>query len=189
MAEKRLYNHNDMKHWKKYIYYPITFLRNSIISTIPSRHFRRLFDKILGVRIGKNSFLFRRTEVLFPKGLLIKDYSTIGWFTLLDARGGIQVGDNVTIASYVKLITGSHDFNSPDFDAIFLPIVIGDYSWICTGATICQGVKIGEGAVVAAGAVVVNDVEPYTVVGGVPAKKIGVRNRNPRYKPSTPFLH
>ena len=55
-------------------------------------------------------------------------------------------------------------------------------------ATICQNVKIGEGAVVAAGVVVVNDVAPYTVVGGIPIKMIGIR-KNFSYHPYTHLLH
>ena len=52
------------------------------------------------------------------------------------------------------------------------PIIIDDGCWIGANATIIGGVTIGEGAVVAAGAVVTKDVEPYTMVGGVPAKII-----------------
>lgn len=104
--EDRLYDHNDMAHWKKYLYYPLTLFRNSFINKIPSRHIRRGVDKLMGARFGKGSFLFRRTEVLFPKGLLIGSNTTVGWFTLLDARGGIKIGNNVIIASYTKLITG-----------------------------------------------------------------------------------
>ena len=48
--------------------------------------------------------------------------------------------------------------------------------WLATGCTILMGVHIGEGAVVAAGAVVTRDVSPYTVVGGIPEKKISDRN-------------
>ena len=50
-----------------------------------------------------------------------------------------------------------------------------DNVWVATGAVILPGVTIGEGAVVAAGAVVVKDVEPWTVVGGNPAKFIKKR--------------
>ena len=103
--------------------------------------------------------------------------------------GGVKIGNNVCIASYVKLITGSHNINSPEFEAVFSPIVIEDYAWICTGATIIQGVRIGEGAVVAAGAVVTHNVKPYTVVGGVPAKEITTRSRDLEYHPKTQLLH
>lgn len=189
MSNYTLYNHNDMNHYLKYIYYPLFLFRNIVINKIPSRHFRKWFDSILGARIGKNSYLFRRTEVLFPKGVLIANNTTIGWFSLLDARGGIYIGNNVTVASYVKFITGTHDTQSKNFEADFKPIQIDDYVWICTGATICSNVHIGEGAVVAAGAVVTQNVEPYTIVGGVPAKKIGERYSDLNYCPSTPFLH
>lgn len=190
MDKGNLYDHSDMVHWKKYMYYPITLFRNTFINKIPSRHFRRFFDKLLGARIGSGSYLFRRTELLFPKGLLVEKNSTVGWFALLDARGGIKIGNNVVVASYVKMVTGTHDINSSEFEASFKPIIIGDYVWICTGATICQNVTIGEGAVIAAGAIVTRDVPPYTVVGGVPAKVIGTREKlNFTYIPSTPLLH
>lgn len=185
-----LYDHNDMGRWFKYIYYPITLFRNTVINKIPSRHFRKWFDMLLGARYGKGAFTFRRTEVYFPKGLYIGSNSTVGWFVLLDARGGLYIGDGVTIASYVKIIDGKHDINDPGFPATFAPIVIKDYAWICTGAIIIQGVTIGKGAVVAAGAVVTKDVPDYAIVGGSPAKIIGERKlKEYTYKPKTELLH
>ena len=55
------------------------------------------------------------------------------------------------------------------------PITVDDDVWLCTGSTILSGVRIGTGGVVAAGAVVVEDVAPYQVVGGIPARPIGER--------------
>ncbi len=187
--DTKIVDHNDMVHWKKYIYYPLVLFRNVVLNKIPSRHFRKWCDILLGAGIGKKSFLFRRTEVLFPKGLIMGEGCTVGWFSLLDARGGIRIGDHVSIASYTNLIPGSHNTQSPAFEAVFKPIVVDDYVWICTGATVCQGVRIGKGAVVASGAVVTRDVEPYAIVGGVPARKIGERSRKLEYSLSTPVLH
>ena len=61
-------------------------------------------------------------------------------------------------------------------------VVIEDYVWISSRATILPGVHIGKGAVIASGAVVTNDVPENAIVGGVPAKVIGKRECNYRYK-------
>ena len=73
------------------------------------------------------------------------------------------------------MLTGSHSLTSPTFDLITKPITIKDNVWVATGAIVLPGVTIGEGAVVAAGSVVTKDVEPWTVVGGNPAKFIKKR--------------
>lgn len=103
--------------------------------------------------------------------------------------GGVQIADNVNISSYVKIISAEHDVKSPTFEGIIGAIEIQKNAWIATGAMILPGVKIGEGAVVAAGAVVTKDVEPFTVVGGVPARKIGERCKELNYQVGTSLLH
>jgi acetyltransferase-like isoleucine patch superfamily enzyme len=62
------------------------------------------------------------------------------------------------------------DFHNPKRD-----VVIGNDVWICANAVIADGVKIGDGAIIAANSVVNSDIEPYTIVGGVPAKFIRKR--------------
>jgi acetyltransferase-like isoleucine patch superfamily enzyme len=71
--------------------------------------------------------------------------------------------------------------NAPEFPVTAEGVEIGDYVWIGVNATIMPGIHIGTGAVVAAGAVVTKDVDPYTVVGGVPAKVIGTRSQSLNY--------
>lgn len=66
----------------------------------------------------------------------------------------------------------------PKYNRFSDDCVIGNDVWIACNAVICRGVHIGNGAVIAAGAVVTKDVEPYTVVAGVPAKVI--KQRCPR---------
>ena len=87
-------------------------------------------------------------------------------------QGGIYIGDNVLIGHNVVLATINHDLNPCDRHNIYKPIYIGDRVWIGSNVVVTQGVTIGEGAVIGAGAVVTKDVEPFTVVGGVPAKFI-----------------
>ena len=88
-------------------------------------------------------------------------------------QGGIKIGDGVLIGHNVVLATANHDLEpSKSRKLHYKPIVICDNAWIGANVTILQGVTVGEWAVVAAGAVVTRDVEPFTVVGGVPAKFI-----------------
>lgn len=87
----------------------------------------------------------------------------------------ITMGENVVVNDDVRLLTGSHDVDSPVFAAIKGPIDIGSSAWICTGALVLPGVSIGRAAVVAAGAVVTKDVPAGAVVAGNPAKIVKMR--------------
>lgn len=88
-------------------------------------------------------------------------------------QGGIFIGDNVLIGHNAVLATINHDLNPAMNRKIhYAPIKICDNVWLGANVTILPGVTIGDRAVVAAGAVVTKNVEPYTVVGGLPAKII-----------------
>lgn len=179
---------NRMPRLVKYAYYTITLFVNMIWNKLPSRHLRKLAYIVLGAKLGKGTFPCRRVEVLLPLGLNLSSRVTVGWFAELDARGGISVDHDTNISSHVKMITGSHDINDPDFTADFKPIKVGHHCWLGTGATILQGVTIGDGAVVAAGAVVTKNIPSYEVWGGVPAKFIKKRQKNLNYKNGIPPL-
>ena len=177
---------NEMCKPVKSIYYAVTLWGNRVINKLPSRHVRKWFYQALGARIGKSCYPCRRVEILLPKGLVLENGVSVGWYAELDARGGIRVGHDTNISSHVKLITGSHDPDDPNFSADFLPIHIGHHCWIGTGAIVLQGVTIGDGAVIAAGAVVTRDVPAWTIVGGVPAHIIRERKKEEEYKGSVP---
>ena len=180
-------NVSDRRSWKetapnqqmgrmvKYFYYPVVLFGNVVINKIPSRHIRKWWYQMLGAKIGKNSVICRRADVLFPKGLQLANNVSVGWFVDFDARGGIYIDHDTNISSRTNFITGSHEVDDPEFQASFRPIKIGHHCWIGTGATVLQGVTIGNGAIVAAGAVVTKDIPPYEVWGGVPARYIRKR--------------
>lgn len=73
----------------------------------------------------------------------------------------------------MNIWTEQHDYNSPTYASVEKPVIIEDYVWIASRATILPGVTIGKESVVASGAVVTKDVPPLSIVGGVPARIIG----------------
>lgn len=153
---------------------------------IPSKHIRLCLLRMGGGKISDSVSLFASVDIRNIKGLTIEEGCSIGPRVLLDARRGIHLHKNVTVAYDAIIWTLHHDMNSEDFRAVGGPVEIGEYAWICSRSIVLPGVKIGRGAVVASGAVVTNDVEPYSIVAGVPARKIGERNRlDFTYIPST----
>ena len=159
----------------------LELLFNMLVTHLPSRRLRRFWLQVLGAELGSNTAIFRGTTVLHPRGLRIGENSTIGWRCVLDARGGIEIGTDVSIASDTQLITADHDIRDPSFAARLAPIVVGDHAWLATRSLVLKGVLVGNGAVVAAGAVVTRDVEPRTVVAGNPARQIAERPLDPEY--------
>ncbi len=140
-----------------------------------------LARRLLGISIDRSARLYRWREVRRGRRISIGPGSTIGLWATLDGREGIMIGSNVNLSSEVALWTLQHDPQSETFATRGGPIVIEDFAWISYRAVVLPGVHIGEGAVVAAGAVVTRDVEPYHIVGGVPARTIGTRTRNLAY--------
>ena len=158
------------------------WVENNIVAIIPLWCVRRIYHRMMGVRIGRGSQLNMRTYLMGPGLLSIGEYSHVNPGCLIDYRNGVEIGSSVSISHRVMLISGGHDVQSRNFSEVHKPIKVGNHVWIGAGAIVLQGVEVGDGAVLAAGAVVVDDVPPYTIVGGVPAKKIGERVRDLDYK-------
>lgn len=100
-----------------------------------------------------------------------------------DAGGRIKIGNNVLIGPNVVIRATNHrfsDLNVPmkqqGHEAGI--IIIEDDVWLGANVVVVPNVRIGKGSIVGAGAVVTKDVEPYTIVGGVPAKMIGKRGKS-----------
>lgn len=103
----------------------------------------------------------------------------LGQYVLLGDRlqvygnGKVTIGDFVYFSPNVTLLTSGHKVDN--MDMLVLDINIGKLSWIAANVTILPGVSIGEGSVIGAGSVVVNDIPPYSIAVGNPAKVIKQR--------------
>ncbi len=153
------------------------YLRGCQVGKMVSVKGRPLFKNEGSVVIGNQVRIWsviEQAKIFVGKGatLIIGENSRVNGVHI-SASERIEIGRNVRMAPYTIIM--DDDFHNPAdhfSSGKKAPIIIEDDVWIATRAIILKGVTIGRGAVVAAGAVVSKDVEPYTVVAGVPAKPI-----------------
>lgn len=161
----------------------LVYTTNHLVSHVPSRLLRRTwYRRVVGIALGQGADVHLGTQLWFyGPGHVRRTTVSIGTGTrinagvILDCRGGIEIGDHVSISPQVAIVTADHDHHSADFALRHRRVVIEDHVWIGMRALILPGVHIGRGAVVAAGAVVTRDVEAGSIVAGVPARRVGQR--------------
>ena len=127
--------------------------------------------------ISKNSSIYAHDgKVMIGNNLGMNTNACIG-----AADGGsIIIGNDVMIAQNVVIRASDHEFSNPDIAMCRQghtggQIIIGNDCWIAANAIITRNVTIGDHSIISAGAVVTSDVEPYSIVGGVPARLIRKR--------------
>lgn len=134
---------------------------------------RDLLSRLFGYKVDSTLRVFPPFYTDFGKNIHIGQRVFINACCHFQDHGGIFIGDDCQIGHNVVFATLNHGLDPKDRKSTYpAPIVIGRNVWIGANATILQGVKIGDNAVVAAGAVVTKEVEPNTIVGGIPARVI-----------------
>ena len=141
---------------------------------------RKIIFKALLKEYGRNTTIDYRVYIRYPSRVKIGHDTMInrGCYFLASfwhKDVEISIGNHVAVGPCVFFLAAGHDYKQLDLPNTAASITVGDYVWIGGRSTILQGVTIGEGAVIAAGSVVTRDIEPYTVVAGVPAKVIKQR--------------
>lgn len=145
--------------------------------SIVSLKIRYFFLKRIAKNVGKNVNI--EQHVVFGEEFEIGDNSTVGFRS--DIYGPVKIGKDVMIGPEVAIYTHNHKHDEIDIPMIKQgytenkPVYIEDNVWIGRRVLIMPGVCIGTGSIVAAGAVVTKNVEPYSIVGGNPAKIIKYR--------------
>jgi len=120
------------------------------------------------------------------RDLVAREYGFISKSCTIGPR--VELGPYVMFGPRVAIIGADHNFEQPGIPMIFSgrpqlhATVIEADVWVGYGACIMSGVRIGRGAVIAACAVVTQEVPPYEIWGGVPARKIGERFSNEQHR-------
>ena len=139
-------------------------------------NFWRIFVlRLFGAKIGRDCSVAASVKIWAPWNLEMADHSLLADRVYCYNPNKIKVNSETVVSEGVFLCTASHDISSPNHNLVTSPITIESQVWIAAEAFIMLGVTVGEGAVVGARAAVFKDVEPWTVVGGNPAKFIKKR--------------
>lgn len=140
--------------------------------------------KYLFKKNGKRNVFFPTKSYFSYQSIELGDHVYIGPGAHFSSITEIIIGNKVMFGPNVTIMGGDHNTTQlgkymydvedklPENDQ---PVIIEDDVWIGTGVIILKGVRIGTGAIIAAGAVVTRSVEPYSIVGGIPSKKIKMR--------------
>lgn len=141
---------------------------------------RAVFWGLLLKKIGHRVDIMRGVIIMSPQNVeighdvLLNEYSRIG------GQRGVTIGNYVQLSYNVTIISENHEYKNHSLPIKSQgyfggPVTIGDDVWIGSNAVILPNVHIGPGAIVGANAVVTKDVQPYAIVGGVPARFIKYR--------------
>lgn len=131
---------------------------------------KRFLLRMFGAKLSSTCVVYNNAKIFMPWNLIMKDHACIGCNVDCYNAAPVMIGINATVSQGAYLCTASHNISSLHHEQIQAPIIIGDRTWVAARAYIGPGVTVGEGAVVGATASVYKDVEPWTVVGGNPAK-------------------
>ena len=161
----------------------IAYGYGSFVGHVPSHAIRWLYLRGWLGGLGSGTRVQMGCRFLNGRKVFLGERNVVNFGCLFDGRRyRIVTGCDVSIGPQAAILTLAHDPQSPEFADRGGEVLIGDRAWIAYRAIVLPGVRIGEGAVVAAGAVVTRDVAPYQIVAGSPAKPVGERSRDLRYR-------
>lgn len=150
---------------------------------LPSHTIRRMIYKyVFCMKINRHAIIHGGGEIRSPWNVVIGN-SVIGVGAILDGRYGIEIEDDVVLATGVWIWTEEHDAEDPYFRVLDKggKVTIKRHVWIGNRVVILPKITVNEGAVLAASSVVTKDCDSFTMYGGVPAKEIHKRNNQLKY--------
>lgn len=139
---------------------------------------RRVLAPHIFKKVGRNFKCFQHVEFSFGYNLEVGDDVVIHRHVLLDDRGGIRLGNKVSVSDYANIYSHTHSIVE-QVDVTNAMTVLHDGVRITYHATVLAGVHVGEQGMVGAVAVATKDVRPYHVNVGIPAKSVRVKPNAP----------
>jgi acetyltransferase-like isoleucine patch superfamily enzyme len=148
--------------------------RNVLLGT----QVRAMLAKRVFRRCGENVRIFHDCEFSFGYNLSVGDNVTIHRNVLIDDRGEVVIGNNVSISDYANIYSHSHAVEDIN-DVSLGRTVIGDNTRITYHSTVFSGVQVGHDAILASHSIANKDIPDFEIFGGVPGKKVAQKKAHP----------
>ncbi len=138
---------------------------------------RNLLLSSFGANLQKDTKIYPTARIWAPWNLQCEDHVAIAEDAVLYNPKMLTLRSHAIISQQAYLCGATHDYDDPAFPLISFPSTLGAYSWVCARAVVQPGVNLGEGAILALASVATRDLEPWTIYGGIPARKLKSRAR------------
>ncbi len=142
--------------------------------------FRAMLGKHIFKHIGKNVKIFHGVEFSFGYNLTLEDDCVIHKYVMLDDRAALTIRKGTSISDYAAVFSHAHDANDSSI-VENRPMTIGPGARLTYHSSIMAGVQVGEGGMVGAMGVATHDVAPQSIVGGIPARQIKIKDQARRF--------
>jgi putative colanic acid biosynthesis acetyltransferase WcaF len=133
--------------------------------------------RCFGAKLGAGCRFYPASRVWAPWNLQCEDTVIVADGAELYNPAPMLLGSHVIVSQGAYLCGATHDYNDPKFPVVSFPMRLGRYAWVAARACVSPGVNLGEGAILGLGSVATQDLEPWSIYAGVPARKLKERQR------------
>ena len=173
----------SLKHLKPFLVVSYEFCMTVLFSLPRYRlvcYFKKLLLCLMGAKVGSGLIIYPGVWIMTGRNLVIGNDVDLSKDVIITTEGGVTIGDRVLIGYRTQILSSNHEIPAvgiriPVSGTVHKAIFIEHDAWIGANCVITAGVRIGHGAVVGAGSVVTKDVAPNSIVAGVPARLIRMR--------------
>jgi len=153
-------------------YVNIFFFKSGLF---PFYRFKVFLLRMFGAKVGNQVEIKPCVNIKYPWHLTIGNEVWIGENVWIDSLVPITIGNNICISQGAVLLTGNHNYKKESFDLMTAGIVLADGAWIGACAIVNCGITVGSHAILTTGSVANQNLEPYGIYQGNPARKIRSR--------------
>lgn len=141
----------------------------------PMHSWRSFLLRRFGATIDSAVHIYPTAKIWAPWNLICDENASIADEAVIYNPKLLRMKSHAIVSQQAYICGATHIYEDPSFPLVSFPITLGAYSWICARAIVHPGVNVGEGAILGTASLATRDLEPWTVYGGMPARRIKMR--------------